>query len=407
MNERVNRWPYAVVAAIALAVIGAAVYRIASRDDGAPPADATEAGTEAGAVALADASRTLAGIGVEPVRVVRRATRFEAPGVLAVNEKRTARLGSMVEGVVVRTMADVGDRVGRGQALAELHSPVVHVAWADYRKAAAERRRAETDLQFADDALARARRLLADKAISAQELARAEVDRVAAAEALEMARTELRRSEEALEHYGVTNAEDPSGESGESIPVRSPLGGVVLERTITEGSAVTPGQQVYVVSDLSSLWAIAEVAEAQLPILAPGRPVSVRVAAYPGETFAGTITFVGDVINPKSRRVTVRCEVPNPGGRLKPEMYASLSLGTGEPHEALVVPAAAIQELTGRPLVFVQDDKGVFHRRDVVLGPDEEGLVEIREGLRAGEPVATTGSFLLKSELLKGALAED
>ena len=137
-----------------------------------------------------------------------------------------------------------------------------------------------------------------------------------------MAKTEVRRAEEALEHYGVTNAEDPTGESGEYIPVRSPLHGVVLEKSVTQGTAVTVGTPLYVVADLTELWAVAEIDETQLPLVKAGRPTELRVSAYPGETFAGRITFVADMVNPKTRRVTVRCQVPNPGQRLKPEMYA-------------------------------------------------------------------------------------
>jgi len=222
-----------------------------------------------------------------------------------------------------------------------------------------------------------------------------------------MARTEVRRAEEALEHYGVTNQEDPSGESGETIPVRSPLRGVVLDKSVTQGTAVTVGTPLYVVADLTELWAVAEIDETQIPLVEAGRPTELRVAAYPGETFAGRITFVADTVNPKTRRVTVRCQVPNPDGRLKPEMYAALTLSSGEPHEVLAVPSAAVQEIEGKPFVFVKTKAGAFERRDVSLGAEAEGWVEVRSGVKAGEAVATTGSFLLKSELLKGSLAEE
>ena len=220
-----------------------------------------------------------------------------------------------------------------------------------------------------------------------------------------MAKTEVRRAEEALEHYGVTNKEDPTGESGETIPVRSPLHGVVLEKSVTQGTAVTVGTPLYVVADLTELWAVAEIDETQLPLVTAGRPTELRVSAYPGETFAGRITFVADMVNPKTRRVTVRCQVPNPSQRLKPEMYASITLAAGEPREVLAVPSGAVQEIEGKPLVFVKTAKGSFERRDVTVGPETEGWVEVRSGVKEGEAVATTGSFLLKSELLKGSLA--
>ena len=390
-----------VVAAVALVAV-VAVWR-ACTGHGGPGAQAPTASE--GTVSLGEAAQKQAGISTDKVKRLTRTDRVEAPGILALDEKRTARLGSMVDGMVVKAYVEVGDRVRAGQVLAEMHSHVVHDAWADYRKAVAERRRRETEQTFAGQNEERAKRLLAEKAISQQELRRAEADRGAADELLDMAKTEVRRAEEALEHYGVTNAEDPSGESGEYIPVRSPFHGVVLEKSVTQGTAVTVGTPLFVVANLAELWAVAEIDETQIPLVQAGRPTELRVAAYPGETFAGRITFVSDMVNPKTRRVTVRCQVPNPDGRLKPEMYAALTLSGGEPREVLAVPAGAIQEIDGEPLVFVRTAKGSFERRDVAVGAEAEGWVEVRSGVKEGEAVATTGSFLLKSELLKGTLA--
>jgi cobalt-zinc-cadmium efflux system membrane fusion protein len=392
-----------VVAAVVL-VAAVAVWRAWTAGGG--PEGATPTASET-TVSLPEAAQRQAGISTETARRLTRADRVDAPGVLALDEKRTARLGSLVDGIVIHTMAEVGDRVRPGQVLAEMHSHVVHDAWADYRKAVADRRRLETELAFAVQAEERAARLLEAKAISRQELQRAEANRIDAEAQLDMARTEVRRAEEALEHYGVTNAEDPTGESGEYIPLRSPLHGVVLEKEITQGTAVTMGSPLFVVADLTELWAVAEIDETELPLVKAGRDVELRVAAYPGETFAGRISFVGDTVNPKTRRVTVRCQVPNADGRLKPEMYAALTLSAGEPRSVLAVPSGAVQEIRGRPIVFVQTAEGSFERRDVAVGPEVEGLVEVRSGLDEGEPVATTGSFLLKSELLKGTLTEE
>jgi cobalt-zinc-cadmium efflux system membrane fusion protein len=385
-------------------VAGVALWRARSRSVATPAPAST--GAE-GTVSLGDAARTQAGIALEPVKRLERWDRVEAPGVIALDEKRTARLGSLVEGIVIKAHAEVGDRVRMGQVLAELHSHVVHDAWADYRKAVAERRRWQTEQTFAQQNEERARRLFADKAISLQEVRRAEADRVAADEQLDIAQTEVRRAEEALEHYGVTNAEDPSGESGEFIPVRSPLEGVVLEKSITQGTAVTVGSPLFVVANLAELWAVAEIDETEIPLVKAGRPTELHVAAYPGEVFPGLLSFVSDVVNPKTRRVTVRCQVPNAEARLKPEMYATILLSAGEPRETLAVPAGAVQEIEGKPFVFVRTEAGDFERRDVTLGLEAEGWVEVRSGVREGEAVATTGSFLLKSELLEDAASRE
>lgn len=374
--------------------------------EAAPPSSAPT--TEEHGLMLPQTAQRDAGIAVEAAQTRAVSARFEAPGVLSLDETHTARIGSMVEGKIVSVSAQVGDRVKPGAALAEIHSHVIHDAWADYRKARADHTRRKTEFDYTVQADQRANRLYNDKAISLQERQRAQVERVSAEQALDMSKTEVRRAQEALEHLGITGlGQDPRGEAGEQIPVVSPLAGAVLERNVTPGTAVTPGAALFVVSDLSTLWALAEIDETKLPRVKVGLPVDIRVAAYPGEAFHGTVIFISDTLDPKTRRVTVRCRLPNPQGRLKPQMYATLSFGAGESHTVVAVPSQALQELNDKPVVFVADGKGGFSSREVAVGPESEGWTEILSGLRPGEPVVTTGSFLLKSELSKSTMQEE
>jgi cobalt-zinc-cadmium efflux system membrane fusion protein len=373
----------------------------------APIGAAPPRGTSDGVVTLDDDAQRNAGIAVAAAGTAARAEQTEAPGVIALDERRTARIGSLVEGILLETSAEVGDRVKAGQVLATMHSTIVHEAWAGYRKAIAERRRLDKELAFAVAAHERALRLHEDKAISLQEVQRAEADRVAAEGALDIGRTEVRRSEEELEHLGVTNAEDPSGESGEQIPVKTPLSGVVLERLVTPGTTVTPGTPLYVVSDLTKLWALIEIDESLLSHVHGGQSIELRVAAYPREAFSGVVAMVGDIVNAKTRRVTVRCAIDNGEGRLKPQMYATAIIREGEPRTVIVVPEGAIQSIDGRPTVFVSEAGGRFRPRAIETGQAFDGLIEVRSGLSAGERIAVSGSFVLKSELLKAAQPEE
>lgn len=373
---------------------------------GEPTVATAPAAETEGVITLDETAQRHAGITIAPVEVAMRAEQTEAPGVIALDERRTARIGSLVEGILLETTAEVGDRVHAGQVLATMHSTVVHETWAGYRKAIADRRRLEKELAFAVAAHERAQRLYRDKAISLQEVQRAEADRVAAEEALDMGRTEVRRSEEELEHLGITNAEDPSGESGEQIPVKTPTSGVVLERLVTPGTTVTPGTPLYVVSDLTALWALIEIDESLLSHVHGGQSIVLRVAAYPRDTFSGVVAFVGDIVNPKTRRVTVRCTLKNDEGRLKPQMYATAIIRENQPRQVVVVPSGAIQSVDGRPTVFMAESGGRFRPRAVETGQALEGQVEVRSGLHAGDRIAVTGSFVLKSELLKSASAE-
>jgi len=398
-----RRAPVVLLGLVLLLVPTVAVVRWLTR----PKVEELRSATEGETVSLGEKATRQAGIGTAEVRSVVSAGTFDAPAVLALDEARTARIGAVVEGNVVRVLAEVGDRVEAGQHLAEMHSHVVHDAWADYRKGIAERSRRETELAYATAAAERAGRLYAAKAISLQEKQRAEADRSQAEQGLDQARTEVRRSEEALGHLGVTNKEDPTGESGETVPAKAPFAGVVLEKKVTAGSSTVPGSPLFVISDLSILWALAEIDETRLGVVRPGRPAGLHLAAWPGEEFAGKVTFVGDAVNPKTRRVPVRVVVPNPQGRLKPEMFARVTFGEEEPRKKLVVPVSAVQEMEGKSYVFVAGGNGRFDRREVSVGGTEGDLVEVRTGLKEGERVAAQGSFLLKSEMLKASASAE
>jgi membrane fusion protein, heavy metal efflux system len=350
----------------------------------------------------ADARRR-AGIVTAPARQVTRSDAADAPGIVALDETRTARVGSLVEGVVVDVLVQPGARVRRGQVLARMHSHNVHEAWAGYRKAKADERRLITELRYATEAEARAERLYADKAVALQDLQRAQANRVAAAEALDMGRTEIRRAEQELEHLGIDSARGSTGETGERVPVVTPFDGVVLERLVTQGTAVTPGTPLFVVSDLTKVWVMAEIDEAHLAQAQVGRPATVRVAAYPGESFPATVTYIGETVNPKTRRVTVRCETPNADGRLKPEMYATVAIGESEPRPVITVPAGAVQTVNGQPVVFIGETEDRFRMRPIEPGPERDGVIEVRRGLVEGDAVVTGGAFVLKSELLRPA----
>lgn len=393
-------------------MLAAAVTLTSGCGSSAPePGAAASAAPAMGAVVLGDDAIRNAGIVVEPARATTRADRLEAPGLMAVDDTRTARIGALQEGLILETPAQVGDRVKTRQLLATMHSHAMHDAWAGYRKAMADLRRVEGVLAFAVDAHERAQRLFADKAVSQQEVQRAGVERSSATESVAVAKAEVQRSIEELEHVGVSihldePGQGPSGpevadDTEERVPVRSPIGGVVLERLVTPGSTVTLGTPLFVVSDLSTLWAIAEVDESHLSRVKVGRPVDVLVAAYPDERFAGTITFIADTVNPKTRRITIRSTVANRDGRLKPEMFATMSLGEGDPRTIVVVPAAALQSVNGALTVFVADGGGRFTPRAVQTGATVDGVVEITSGLTEGERIVTAGSFVLKSELAK------
>ena len=134
--------------------------------------------------------------------------------------------------------------------------------------------------------------------------------------------------------------------------------------------------------------------------------IELRVAAYPQDAFAGTVALVGDVVNPKTRRVTVRCTVTNAEGRLKPQMYATAIIRERQSRPVIVVPSDAIQMVDGRPTVFVAESGDRFRPLAIEIGQAVGTQVEVRSGLQAGERIAVTGTFILKSELTKPTTGE-
>jgi len=390
------------VAVTSLSACGSAPSDPATAPQGAGPATGSAAAPAAppDVVMLSDAARRQAGIALAPATLMEREDVADAPGLVAINELRTARVGALVEGSVVDIRVQTGQRVGRGALLGHLHSHIVHDAQANHRKALADERRLAIELQYATDAEQRAERLLDQKALALQDVQRARANRAHAVEALDIARAEVQRSVDELHHYGLTAGTPPPSGDKDDLPVRTPLAGVVLERLVTPGTAVTMGTPLFVVSDLSTLWVLAELNETHLSKVRLGNTVRVRVPAYPGDTFPGRVTYIAESVNATTRRVTVRCEVPNADGRLKPEMYATVLIGESAPRRVVGVPSEAIQQVADRTVVFVADGPR-FRLRAVETGDDRDGLTEIRSGLAAGEHVVTSGAFVVKSELLK------
>ena len=374
--------------------------------DTAPSGAPDAAPTSTDTVTLSPSAARRSGIDVQAPQWIERVDRIEASGIVALNERRTARPGAIVDGIILDVNAQAGDRVASGAVLATIHSHVVHDAWAAYFKGVAERRRSENEVRYARAAEERAARLLADKALSPQEVDRARSDRISAEQGLTAARAEEMRASQELEHYGIVARETGNPEQEDIVPVRAPFAGALIERQVSPGSAVTPGTPLFVLSDLSLVWVTAEVDEAQVGRIAPALPVEVEVSAYPGDVFRGTLASVGDVVNPATRRVTIRCEVPNPDGRLKAQMFARVTLKASTPRRVLVIPARAIQTMEGQTIVFVRDSTGRFLRRPIVVGPTVSGLAEIVSGADEDDEIATAGAFLIKSELLQPQVQE-
>lgn len=359
-----------------------------------PHAPAATSSAEPGIIELPDGSPTLTRLQTDRValRPIRTSLKAQAGKILA-NENRLAHLSARVPGRIVAVYANLGDRVKAGDRLLLLDSPAFGEAQLEYRKA-------RTTLSVMEQALERAQALLDRGAIGAGEHQRREAD-------YENARADLHEAEEKLHLLGMTEREIqqlaaktlPHAEVAR-VSLRAPFTGAVIERNATIGEVVDPNTTLFTVADLSTIWVRADFPEQQVGRLKTGLTIEVRVSAYPDTMFHGTITYVGAVIDPTTRTVTARAEMSNADGRLRPEMFAEVTVVTDE-QSVLSVPRTAVQQVGSRTVVFVMRGPRRYESREVTLGQASSEYIQVVAGLTSGDEVVTQGSYALKSELLR------
>lgn len=367
-----------------------------SKQSDAPksPPSAAASSAEPGIIELPDGSPTLTRLQTDRValRPIRTVLKAQAGKILA-NENRLAHLSARVPGRIVAVYANLGDRVKEGDRLLLLDSPAFGEAQLEYRKA-------RTTLSVMEKALGRAQALLDRGAIGVGEHQRREAD-------YENARADLHEAEEKLHLLGMTEREIqqlaaktlPHAEVAR-VSLRAPFTGEVIERNATIGEVIDPNKMLFTVADLSTVWVRADFPEQQAGRLKTGLTIEVRVSAYQDTLFQGAITYVGAVIDPTTRTVTARAEVSNAEGRLRPEMFAEVTLVTDE-QSVLSVPRAAVQQVGSLAVVFVVRGPRRFESREVTLGQASSEYIQVVAGLTSGDEVVTQGSYALKSELMR------
>ncbi len=395
MSQNLRRTPVVTLLFLLLAGCGA-------NDDVAETAG--ETGGAAGSVVFSPAQVQHGGVQWAPASAGTGATLLEVPGQLVPNEDRTARLGAPARGRVLRVFVQPGQRVAAGQPLVTLQSQEASAARADYDKAVAERNSRRAAATYARTARERAERLLVAKAISRQELERAQADDELGRSALAQSEAEVSRAAAGMSQLGV-------GSANGIITIVSPLSGVVLSREAAPGSVAEAGEPLASVSDASTLWLEISVSDRAASTLSTGSRVRFSVPAFPADTFAARITSVGGALDPTTRMVPIRATVANPAGRLRPAMFATVWIEGAGSSTAVSVPEGAVQMLDERPVVFVAhpDAKGGarFERRDVQVGGMVAGRRQIALGLKPAEVVVTEGAFAVKSEFSRAKMAKE
>ncbi|MDI3461317.1 MAG: hypothetical protein OJF50_000138 [Nitrospira sp.] len=385
------------IAIVVLVAIAQTACQAKQEDAPKTPSQPSKALQDSGVIELPEGSPTLAQLQTERVafRPIRMALKAQAGKILA-NENRLAHLSARVPGRIVAVYANLGDRVKQGDRLLLLDSPAFGEAQLEYRKA-------RTTLGVTEQALARAKALIDRGAIGAGEYQRREAD-------YENARADLHEAEEKLHLLGMTEKEIerlgaktlPHAEVAQ-VSLRAPFAGEVIERNATVGEVIDPNKTLFTVADLSTVWVRADFPEQQAGRLKTGLTIELHVSAYPDQVFRGAITYVGAVIDPTTRTVTARAEVANPDGRLRPEMFAEVTLTTEE-QPVLSIPRAAVQQLGSRTVVFLVRGPRRFESREVSIAQAAGDYVHALAGLAVDDEVVTQGSYALKSELLRELL---
>lgn len=349
-----------------------------------------------------------------PVETRSQPAVLRANGRLTVNEERTWHVDSFVDGRVLQLLVNVGDRVSAGQVVAKMHSHEVHEARSEFQRAKTDLAKAQSQRSFAERTRDRLKRLYDLKAASLEQTEHAESQLRDAQSAVRNAEIELERTRVHLvEFLDVPADNHPDHKPGEFIheedmvPVKTRNGGVVTKRDTSVGAVVKAADMVLEVSDLSTVWMIAALPEEMLGKVKTGMSAAVRVQAYPDEVFTGRIALLGNQLDPETRTVPVRIVLPNPGQRLRPEMYGVAEIAAGGAEAALFIPQSALQDLNGQAVVFLDQGEGKYAVRPVRTGRIQGENVEVLEGVAAGEKVVSRGGFVLKSQMFKSSLAEE
>lgn len=284
-------------------------------------------------------------------------------GRIDYDEKRVTKVHSKVDGWIEKLYVDfTGKKVKEDEILLEIYSPMLVSAEEEYLLALKNKDKIKT---IGDGSLA-----------------------------------EL--SKERLKLWGVPPHQikelEETGKIMRTLHIHSPASGIVIEKPVTEGMYVKPATSLYTIADISSVWVYVDIYEYEIPLVKVGQSVEMILEAYPGEVFTGEVTFIYPFMEAESRTNKVRLEFKNPTGKLKPDMYASVTIASVIGRNLLAVPTEAVIRSGQRNVVIIDKGDGKFSAVEVILGSEAEGYFEVSSGLTEGARVVTSAQFLIDSE---------
>ncbi len=376
---------------------------------------------------------------------------LQSTGTIEINQQQSQQATPLVGGRVERVNVSLGDRVRAGAVLAVISSPQIAQMHGKLHEAETQRALAERNLERvlraenrvavlsakarldeAEATLRRVRRLVELGAGAGKDLIAAETaQRTAKAEyefqsnislsrevqearaAVETARVDVSHIRDEMRALG---APVPEGEQHNHhkdtslVAVRAPVSGMVTERLVNAGAGVESGRPLFTIGNLSTVWVIANVPEAQIAQVHVGTPVEITATTLGDTRSSGRVAYIDPQLNEDTRTARVRIEMPNPGERLKTGMFVQVGFQSGTPAEGheLVIRSEALQRIGERTVVFVprEPEPGTFAVREVQVGAESGGYTRVIAGLELGQKVVTKGSFTLKTQMMKGELGD-
>jgi membrane fusion protein, heavy metal efflux system len=405
------------MAGIAAILVFAAGRSSSSPSDSVPmsvPAVATADAQLPAAIVLPESKLANLQLQIEEAKGGPLMRAVSATGSVGYDQLHLARIRPMARGRIEALVVSAGDRVVTGQRLAVLDNFELSAAHSKVLSAEAALNQAKAQLATVGAAYDRATSLIRSGAMTQSEF---ETRRAAAATTEADVRTkeaELRQyQQEEARLSPVRGSAGPGAASSADQAqldsrgaIVAPFAGVVDSVSVANGEIVDPATPIFTVSDLSDVWVQADVAERDLGAVKMGDAVEVRVSAFPGRVFAGRVTYIPDQIESATGMAKVRCEVPNPDGALRVNMFATVAILSPQGGDAVLAPSESLQEVNGQNVVFVPTGHGDFAWRVVHTGLAANGHTQITSGLAAGTPVVTEGSYWLKAALMQSTIPD-
>lgn len=399
-QSRSRVWPIlGIVIAVVVAVLAWQRWMAPVPKAADKPADKTAADKPSGDAIIVD-DEQIKQISTDAVKERMVAVDRKATGKVGFNEDRLTPVFTPFPGRMVELLANKGDNVRSGQPLAVVESPDFVGAQNDVASARSDLVKAKIGLDAAQVAEQRAKRLHDQEAIATKDLQQAETDLARAQDDVRRSQAAVAAAENRLRLFGKepdeTAAVDPK------VTLRAPIAGTIVDRKVGPGQYVKPDSPdpLFLITDLGEVWVLVDVFESDVATIHLNMPVEVTVSAYPDKVFPARISFISPTVDPATRTLRVRCLVPNPHGLLKPDMFATIKIGSAGQQPVVTVPSSAIVVDGNDSVVFITDSPGHFHRRTVHVGKEVDGGFIVDSGVRPGDVIATRGALLL-NELSK------